>query len=195
MSELMKNPEVMQRAQSEVRELLQGKNKVTEEDIKELNYLHLVIKETLRLHPPGPLLLPRECQETCEILGYEIPKKARVSINVWAMGRDPQYWEDAEKFNPDRFEGNQIEFKGANFEFLPFGSGRRMCPGMMFGLATVESVQAQLLYYFNWELPHGIEPHNLDMTESFGVSARRNFNLCLHYHPYIPCPAAAAQGL
>ena len=194
-SELMRNPEVMRRAQSEVREVLQGKKKVTEEDTKELNYLQLVIKETLRLHPPAPLLLPRECQETCEVLGYEIPEKARVVINVWAMGRDPRYWEDAEKFNPDRFEGNHVDFKGANFEFLPFGSGRRMCPGMMFGLATVELALAQLLCYFNWELPNGIEPRNLDMSESFGVTARRKSNLCLHCHPFVPGSAAAALGI
>ncbi|KAM0951331.1 putative premnaspirodiene oxygenase [Dioscorea sansibarensis] len=182
MTELMRNPLVIKKAQAEVREVLrQGKDITAEEEriLREMKYLRMVIKETLRLHPPAPLLLPRECQETCEVLGYMIPAKARVLVNVWAMGRDPQYWDEAEEFKPERFVGNPIDFKGANFEYLPFGAGRRMCPGVHFGLATVELVLAQLLYNFDWKLPPGIKPCDLDMTETLGATSKRKADLFL----------------
>ncbi|ONK69093.1 uncharacterized protein A4U43_C05F19210 [Asparagus officinalis] len=187
MSELMRNPRVMNKVQKEVRDALRGKSKVTEDDVKELNYLQLVIKETLRLHPPLPLLLPRECQKECELLGYKIPAKTRVVVNAWAIGRDPQYWEDAEEFKPERFERSMIDFRGTNFELLPFGAGRRMCPGILFGLATMVLPLAQLLYYFDWELPTAIKikSESLDMSESFGITVHKKFDLLLHATPHI----------
>lgn len=190
MTELMRNPKVMRKVQMEVRGALQGNTKITEADIKELNYMQLVIKETLRLHPPVPLLLPRECQKKCELLGYEIPEKSRVIVNAWAIERDPQYWQDAEEFKPERFEGSSIDFKGTNFEFLPFGAGRRMCPGMTFGLASMELPLAELLYYFDWELPTAseIKSQSLDISESFGITSRRRFDLILHATPHVPHP-------
>ena len=186
MAELMRNPKVMENAQAEVREVLKGKAPIEEKDIQELNYLKLVIKETLRLHTPLPLLLPRECRERCEIDGYEIPAKTRVIINAWAIGRDPQQWDDAESFRPERFIGTSIDFKGADFELIPFGAGRRMCPGMSFGVATVELALAQLLYYFEWKLPNAIEPEDLDMTEAFGVAMGRKSNLYLIPFSHLP---------
>ncbi|KAJ3675456.1 hypothetical protein LUZ60_004498 [Juncus effusus] len=97
------------------------------------------IKETLRLHPPAPLLVPRQCQETCRISVYDIPEGTTVLVNIWAIGRDPKYWDNPEEFIPERFIINDnIDFKGTDFQFLPFGAGRRMCPGMTFGLANVE---------------------------------------------------------
>ena len=120
---------VMKKAQAEIRQLLTGNKKTFREaDIQELSYLKLVIKESLRLHPPVPLLVPRECREQCVIDGYEIPLKTRVIINAWAIGRDPNNWEDAESFIPERFVDNPVDYKGASFEFTPFGAGRRMCP-------------------------------------------------------------------
>ncbi|KAJ8645377.1 hypothetical protein MRB53_007125 [Persea americana] len=186
MAELMRNPKVMEKAQAEVREVLKGKAPIEEKDTHELNYLKLVIKETLRLHTPLPLLLPRECRERCEIDGYEIPAKTRVIINAWAIGRDPQQWDDAESFRPERFIGTSIDFKGADFELIPFGAGRRMCPGMSFGVATVELALAQLLYYFEWKLPNAIEPEDLDMTEAFGVAMGRKSNLYLIPFSHLP---------
>ncbi|OMO49536.1 Cytochrome P450 [Corchorus capsularis] len=121
MSEMMKNPRVMEKAQAEVRQVFDRTGHVNESNIHELNYLKMVIKETLRLHPPGPLLLPRENVERCEMNGYEIPAKSRVLINIWAMGRDPNYWNEAERFNPERFLESSIDFRGASFEYIPFG--------------------------------------------------------------------------
>ncbi|OAY82660.1 Premnaspirodiene oxygenase [Ananas comosus] len=187
-SELIKSPNIMAKAQQEVREAFKKKGKIEEHDIGELSYLQLVIKETLRIHPPVPLLVPRVCQETCTILGYTIPAGTRVVINVWALGRDPKYWEDPEKFMPERFEGNSVDYKGSNFEFLPFGAGRRICPGMTFGLATVEFGLAQLLFYFDWKLPGDMKIEDLDMTETLGASAPRKEQLHLIAIPQISLP-------
>nr|AYM55639.1 cytochrome p450 [Croton stellatopilosus] len=178
MSELIKNPNVMKKAQAEVREIFHSKGYVDEEKLSELNYLKLIVKETLRLHPPISLL-PRQNSESSEINGYFIPAKSRVLINAWAVGRDPNYWEDAEKFKPERFLDNSIDYKGNNFEFLPFGAGRRTCPGMLFGIVNVELPLANLLYHFDWKLPEEMNEENLDMTEAFGGAIRRENHLNL----------------
>ncbi|CAL5405388.1 unnamed protein product [Camellia sinensis] len=188
MSEMMKNARIMRKAQAKVRQVFNGKGKVNETGIQELNYLKLVIKETLRLHPALPLLLPRECGERCEINGYEIPVKTKVIINAWAIGRDPNYWSDPECFRPERFFDSSIDFKGNNFEFIPFGAGRRICPGMAFGLANVEMPLAQFLYHFDWKLPGGMNQEELDLTEAFNVTVRRKEDLNLIAVPYKPIP-------
>ncbi|KAL2339268.1 hypothetical protein Fmac_013714 [Flemingia macrophylla] len=175
MSELMRNPRVMKKAQAEIREALRGKETICESDVHGLMYMKSVIKESMRLHPPAPLLLPRECREGCKIGGYEIPIKTKVIVNAWALGRDPKYWNDAEKFIPERFDGTSYDFKGNSLEYIPFGAGRRMCPGILLGLANIELPLAALLYHFDWELPNGIKPEELDMTEAFGAAvARKN---------------------
>nr|XP_027087553.1 premnaspirodiene oxygenase-like [Coffea arabica] len=119
-----------------------------------------VIKETLRLHPPVPLLLPRECREPGETGGYDVSVGTRVLINGWAINRDPEFWEDPESFKPERFLDNGIEF----VEYLPFGGGRRICPGIAFGVACVDLALAQLVSHFDWKLPGGAKPESLDMT-------------------------------
>ncbi|GJT27611.1 cytochrome P450 71AV8 [Tanacetum coccineum] len=184
MSELMKNPRVMKKLQAEIRNLFKGKKEIHESDIQELSYLKLVIMETLRLHPPLPLIVPRECRETCEVGGYHVPIKTKVIINVWKIGRDPDYWNDPENFMPERFSNSSINMMGQDFEYLPFGAGRRMCPGMLLGLADVELPLVTLLYHFNWELPNGANPETLDMTESFGATLKRKNPLLLVPSPY-----------
>ncbi|XP_065862579.1 cytochrome P450 71D445-like [Euphorbia lathyris] len=186
MSELMKTPKAMEKAQEEVRRIFDTQGDVDESRLDELNYLKLVIKETLRLHPPLALLLPRECREKCSIYGYEIPEKSKVIINAWAMGRDPNYWNEAEKFNPERFIDSSIDYKGANFEYLPFGAGRRICPGLTYGIINVEFPLAQLLFHFDWKLPTGMMPENLDMLEIFGASVKRKNDL--HLFPILYKP-------
>ncbi|KAJ3696932.1 hypothetical protein LUZ61_000637 [Rhynchospora tenuis] len=180
MTELIRNHRVMRKAQSEVRELLRGCTTVRESDIVKLNYLHLVIKETLRLHPPLPLLVPRQCRETCRILDYDIPKGATVLVNMWAIGRDPKYWEDPEEFKPERFATSNVDFRGTDFQYLPFGSGRRMCPGMSFGLANLELALTTLLYHFDWKLPGDVKPEDVDMSEAPGITLRKKSPLLLH---------------
>ncbi|KAF7003707.1 hypothetical protein CFC21_018997 [Triticum aestivum] len=189
MAELMQNPSVMSRAQAEVRGAFMGQMEVTEEGLGQLSYLHCVIKETMRLHTPGPLLLPRECQEQCNILGYDVPKGATVLVNAWAISRDPEYWDEPEAFVPDRFMGSKIDYKGNDFEFTPFGAGRRICPGMHFGIANIELALASLLFYFDWALPDGILPGDLDMTETMGITARKKEDLWLRatLHVQLPC--------
>ncbi|KAK4725024.1 hypothetical protein R3W88_027803 [Solanum pinnatisectum] len=186
MSEMMRKPSVLAKAQAEVREAFKGKETFDEDVIEELKYLKQVVKETLRLHPPVPLLVPRECREETNINGYTIPLKTRVMVNVYAMGRDPKYWEDAENFIPERFEQSSVDFMGNNFEYLPFGAGRRMCPGIRFGLIDVYLPLAKLLYHFDWKLPDGLKSKGVDMTEFSGITAARKSELYLIATPYYP---------
>ncbi|RCV05145.1 hypothetical protein SETIT_1G059200v2 [Setaria italica] len=190
MSELVRNPKVMQKAQAEVREKLQGKPTVTEDDLADLRYIKLIIKETLRLHPVVPLLLPRECRESCKVMGYDVPKGTTVFVNVWAINRDPKYWDNPMTFRPERFEAGTVDFKGTDFEYTPFGAGRRMCPGMAFAQASMELVLAALLYHFDWELPGEMLPSELDMAEEMGITVRRKHDLYLR--PIVRVPPHVA---
>ncbi|KAM0844199.1 hypothetical protein ACQ4PT_057219 [Festuca glaucescens] len=191
MSELVRNPRVMRKAQDEVRRALGGQHRVTEASIADLSYMRLVIKEALRLHPPAPLLLPRECRsDGCRVLGFDVPKGTMVLVNAWAISRDPAYWgADAEEFVPERFErGEAVDFKGSDMEYTPFGAGRRMCPGMAFGLANLELALAGLLYHFDWEVHGGADAGELDMTEEMGVTVRRRHDLKLVPVVTVPVP-------
>jgi cytochrome P450 len=193
-AELMKNPKAMQRATAEVRHAFAADGTVVEARLRELPYLQHVIRETLRLHPPVPLLIPRECREACQVLGYDVPQGAQVLVNVWAIARDERYWDAPEEFRPERFEREAAarDFRGADFELLPFGGGRRICPGMAFGLAIVEYALASLMLHFDWELeqPGVADPAQLDMTETFGLTARRKANLLLRPVLRVPIPTA-----
>ena len=177
-------------AQEEVRKVFGRKGYTDESSLEELIYLKAVIKETLRLHPPFPLLLPRECRETCEINGYTIAAGTKVIVNAWAIGRDPKYWCEAEKFCPERFLDSVIDYKGSNVEYIPFGAGRRICPGMLFGVSSIELALAQLLYYYNWELPSG-DKEKLEMSEALGSSARRETDLIIVPISYYPAPVSS----
>ncbi|KAM3308533.1 hypothetical protein P3S67_010277 [Capsicum chacoense] len=175
MSELMKHPDIMVKAQSGVRQAFKEKTDFDEEDLDNLPYLNLVIKETLRLHAPN--IVHRECREETIVDGYTIPDKATALVNTWAMGRDPEVWDDPESFIPERFENSPIDYLGNNYEYLPFGAGKRICPGMQFGLANVKQPLARLLYHFNWELPHGTSSKDLHMSEKSGLSAAKEKDL------------------
>ncbi|CAI0409630.1 unnamed protein product [Linum tenue] len=187
MSELMKNPKIMEKAQKEVRQVFDKKGQVVNEALlDELHYLQLVIKETLRLHPPGPFTIPRKCRKTTVIDGYEIPVGTRVFINISALGRDPNHWTEPETFNPERFLNNPINYNGLDFNFVPFGSGRRMCPAIQYATTIVSFVLANLLYHFDWKLPNGMRPEDIDLKEKSGLEVRRKNNLLLIPIPYYP---------
>ncbi|XP_028768484.1 cytochrome P450 71D11-like [Neltuma alba] len=152
--ELLRNPKLLRRAQEEARQVFKKQGYVNEEELEKLKYMKAVLKETLRLHPPLPLLVPRESSEICEISGYTIPPKTQTFVNAWAIGRDTNCWERAEEFLPERFlDSDEIDFKGSNFELIPFGAGRRICPGITLALANVELPLANLLFHFDWKLP------------------------------------------
>jgi len=179
MAELIRNPRVMKKVQSEIRNQMRNKSVITLDDIDHLPYLKMVIKETWRLHPPVPLLLPREVMSEFEINGYKIQPKTLLYVNVWAIGRDPDSWKDADMFYPERFMDNNIDAKGQNFELLPFGSGRRICPGMYMGTTMVEFGLANMLYQFDWELPDGMVVEDIDMEESPGLAVGKKSELLL----------------
>ncbi|XWS11332.1 hypothetical protein CRYUN_Cryun38cG0074700 [Craigia yunnanensis] len=184
LSEMLKNPRVMREAQAEVRRVFEAKGNVDETDLHKLKYLKAVIKETFRMRPPAPLLLPRECNQACEINGYEVTAKTRILINAWALGRDPDYWKEPDKFYPERFLDTSVDYSGTNFEFIPFGAGRRICPGILFAQPNVELPLAQLLFHFDWKLPNGLKQEDLDMTEEFGMTVKRKNDLVLIPTPY-----------
>ncbi|CAL5402677.1 unnamed protein product [Camellia sinensis] len=186
MSEMLKNPELMKRAQAEVRHVFDRKRNIDETCLHELKYLNSIIKETMRLHPILPLLLPRESNEQCMINGYKIPVKTKVIVNAWAIGRDPKHWNEAEIFDPERFLNNAIDFKGVCFKYIPFGAGRRICLGIAFAIPNIELPLAQLLYHFNWKLLSGMKQEELDMTETFGLASRRKNDLQVIPIPYHP---------
>nr|AGO03790.1 costunolide [Tanacetum cinerariifolium]AXL93710.1 Cytochrome P450 [Tanacetum cinerariifolium] len=185
MTELMRNPDMMKRAQEEVRSVVKGEH-VTETDLQSLHYLKLIVKETMRLHAPTPLLVPRECRQDCNVDGYDIPAKTKVLVNAWACGVDPGSWENPESFIPERFKNCPINFMGADFQYIPFGAGRRICPGLTFGLSMVEYPLAHFLYHFDWKLPNGMKPHELDITEITTISTSLK-----HHLKIVPFPKSS----
>ncbi|VAI74792.1 unnamed protein product [Triticum turgidum subsp. durum] len=185
MSELVNNAEAMTKAQLEVREVL-GEDRViiTNCDIAKLPYMRMVIKEVLRLHPPIPLV-PRMARDDCNIMGYDMLKGTNVLVNVFAISRDSRYWENPEEFKPERFENNNMDYNVTYFEFIPFGAGRRQCPGMFFGISTVHITLANMLYHFNWMRPEGACLTSFDMSEKFGLTIRRRYDLQLRAIPWV----------
>ncbi|KAJ6678039.1 CYTOCHROME P450 93A3-LIKE [Salix viminalis] len=178
LSELIKHPRAMKKVQRELEEKIGMDRMVEESDVEGLEYLDMVIKEAFRLHPVAPLLIPHESMEDCTVDGFLIPQKTRIIVNVWAIGRDESAWTDASKFIPERFAGSDVDVRGRDFQLLPFGSGRRGCPGIHLGLTMVRQTVAQLVHCFDWELPDSMLPEELDMTEAFGLVTPRANHLC-----------------
>ena len=162
------------------------KSHIEVEDINQMNYLKCILKENMRLHPPLPLL-PRETSACVKFRGYDFPPKTRALINVFTIQRDPKIWDRPEEFVPDRFQDNRVDFKGLDFELIPFGGGRRGCPGMSFGVAIAEYVIANLLCWFDWKLPSAnAQGKDLDMTEVNALTVFKKIPLELVAIPYSP---------
>nr|AKI33916.1 cytochrome P450 76AD1-like protein [Ercilla volubilis] len=180
MAELVKNPEIMLKAETEIKQALGNDPSliIQESDIAKLPYLQAIVKETLRLHPPTVFLLPRKAEVDVELYGYVVPKNAQVLVNLWAIGRDPKVWNDPEMFSPERFldDGSgckNIDVKGRDFQLLPFGSGKRICPGLTLAYRMLNLMLAALLHSFNWKLQDGMSSKDLDMDEKFGITLQK----------------------
>ncbi|CAI0447441.1 unnamed protein product [Linum tenue] len=174
MTEILRHPRVMEKLQQEIRVILGDERNVNEEVIERMDYLKAVIKESFRLHPPIPLLVPRESTQDVKVQGYDVPEKTRVIVNAWAIGRDPKRWgDDAEEFRPERFLNSKVDFKGQDFELIPFGAGRRGCPGISFATASMEITLVSMLHRFDWSVPGGEEGGGLDADEAPGLAVHR----------------------
>lgn len=145
MAELTRHPKVMKRVTEEVRKVVGMREKIEEDMLNEMHFLKAVIKEAMRLHPPIPLLAPRESIEDTQLQGYYIPAGTRIVINAWTIARNPKSWDMAEEFWLDRFMNSSIDFRGSDFQFTPFGAGRRGCPGLGFAISIIELAIANLL--------------------------------------------------
>eukprot|EP00249_Psilotum_nudum_P021978 c28326_g1_i2 orf=195-797(+) len=174
MAELLCNPWVLRKLQNELDSVIISKTEklVGESQAKTLPYLNAVIKETFRLHPPAPLLVPHFSNQQCEVAGYVIPEKTRLIVNVWAIGRCHSTWESPEQFKPDRFIGKDTDIKGRHFELIPFGAGRRICPGLSLAMSMIQLTLANLVRNFDWSLPSGERNKHVNMTEEPGFTMR-----------------------
>ena len=187
MSELLRNPGVLAKATGELDAVVGHGRLVTEQDIPKLPYLEAVVKETFRLHPVSPLLAPRLAREDASTGTYDVPAGTLVFVNAWAIGRDPAVWgRAAAEFRPERFVGSSVDVKGQDLELLPFGSGRRMCPGYTLGLRMVQVTLANLLHAFAWRLPDGVAAEELSMEEKFGLAVPRKVPLEAVAEPRLP---------
>ncbi|KAK9276624.1 hypothetical protein L1049_006160 [Liquidambar formosana] len=172
MAELMMNPEVMKNVNEELNEVVGLNNTVEEFHLPKLRYLDAVVKEALRLHPAIPLLVPRRPSQTCNVGGYTVPKGAKIFLNVLAIQRDPQLWDNPSEFRPERFlsDNSKWDYSGNNFQYLPFGSGRRICAGLPLAERMLVFVLASFMHSFEWKLPNGTE---LDVSETFGIVLKK----------------------
>ncbi|XP_016482834.1 cytochrome P450 98A2-like [Nicotiana tabacum] len=169
MAEVIKNPRVQQKAQEELDRVVGYERVMNETDFPNLPYIQCVAKEALRLHPPTPLMLPHRANANVKIGGYDIPKGSNVHVNVWAVARDPEVWKNPLEFRPERFLEEDVDMKGHDFRLLPFGAGRRVCPGAQLGINLVTSMLGHLLHHFHWAPSNGLSPEEIDMGENPGL--------------------------
>ncbi|XP_027774890.1 flavonoid 3',5'-hydroxylase-like isoform X2 [Solanum pennellii] len=173
MSELLNNPEIMSKVQQELKHVVGMNNIVEESHLPNLHYLDAVLKETLRLHPALPFLLPKRPSQSAIVGGYKIPEGTKVFLNVYAIHRDPQVWESPLEFQPERFlsPSTNLDYAGNNMKYLPFGSGRRICAGIPLAEKMLMFIFASLLHSFHWKLPEG---ENVDILEEFGLTLKKS---------------------
>nr|QOR29536.1 flavonoid 3',5'-hydroxylase [Cistus creticus subsp. creticus] len=183
LAEMLVNPKILKRAHEEMDQVIGRNRRLEESDLGKLPYLQAICKETFRKHPSTPLNLPRISTEACEINGYYIPPKTRLSVNIWAIGRDPEVWENPLDFTPERFlteKNKKIDPRGNDFELIPFGAGRRICAGTRMGIVLVEYILGTLVHSFDWELPVG---EKMNMDEAFGLALQKAVPLAAVVRP------------
>ena len=173
MTVLLQNPEKMAKAWDELKKFLGKDGHIEESDISKFHYLQAIVKETLWLHNLVPFLVPHKAETNVEMCGFVVPKNAQILINVWAIGRDLSIWQNPNVFIPERFLVQDIDFKGRNFELIPFGVGRRICPGLTLANKMVHLMLASLLHYFAWKLPDEMRLEDMDIGETFGLALQR----------------------
>ncbi|KAK9947151.1 hypothetical protein M0R45_012585 [Rubus argutus] len=185
LSLLVNNREALEKAQNELDSQVGRNRQVNESDVQKLVYLQAVIKETLRLYPAAPLMAPHESTEDCTLGNYHVPARTRLLVNLWKLHRDPNVWQDPCTFQPERFLTSHKDFdvRGQNFEFIPFGSGRRICPGISLSLQVIQLTLAQLLQGFEITAPSD-EP--VDMTETIGLTNMKATPLEVLLTPRLP---------
>ncbi|XP_071720514.1 cytochrome P450 Tp4149-like [Rutidosis leptorrhynchoides] len=184
MTELLAHPSSLKKVQEEVRTVVKGKEYITEEDIEQMNYLKAVITETARLHPPVPVPPSRVATQDSKVMGFDIAKGTRIYVNIWAIGRDPKVWDKPDEFMPDRFVESSVNLVKHDFKIIPFGGGRRGCPGRVFGMAVVENLLANLLCKFDWALPDGVKEDSVNMEEAFGLTSHKKIQLLATAKPF-----------
>lgn len=180
LAEVLNNPAIMKRVQNELSDIVGNERLVGESDVPQLSYLRAVVKETMRLHP-AIAMTPRECTQATRIRGYDISTKTSVFLNIWAIGRDAGSWEKPLEFRPERFLDSKVDVRGQHFQLLPFGSGRRGCPGITLGLMDVHLILANLLHAFNW-----LPPDNMNMEEKPGLVVAKAEPLLATTTPRLP---------
>ncbi|GAB2291359.1 hypothetical protein Dimus_025617 [Dionaea muscipula] len=178
MSELLHHPDKMEKAKQELKEIIGKGNMVEEAEVAKLPYLQAIVKETLRLHSPIPMLAPRKAADDIEIGGFVIPKDTQVLVNVWSIARDPSIWQNPDSFEPERFLDSELDVRGRHFELLPFGAGRRICPGLPLAIRMLQLMLGSLIHFFDWELEDGVTPQTLDMKEMFSFTLHKAKPLC-----------------
>eukprot|EP00253_Pinus_taeda_P014959 PITA_14959 len=179
MSELLRHPHVMKTLKEEIESVVGQHWKVKEKDLASMKYLHCVVKETLRLYPGATLGFPHESVEAVTVGGYHIPKKSMLLFNLWAIGRDPNVWgTDSSEFKPERFmqeESVDLTRSPSDFRMLPFGAGRRGCPGVLMATLMIELALVQLLHVFDWKVVG--DPSEVDMKEAHSATLARQVPL------------------
>lgn len=167
MASIMHHQNVTKRVKEELAQVVGLNNIVEESHLPKLKYLYATVKETLRMYPVVPFLMPRKARNACMVGGYVVPKDCTIFLNVWSIHRDPRYWDNPLEFNPERFLTNSLDTNGNDMKFFPFGSGRRICAGIPLAERMLMLILASLLHSFDWSLPES-EEH--DLTEKFGIT-------------------------
>ncbi|GAA0163141.1 oxygenase [Lithospermum erythrorhizon] len=173
MAEVLHNPKIMAKAKQEFSANFGKSENIREKDMTQLPYVTAIIKETIRLHGPTSLLLPHYSQTDVELRGYYIPKHTLIYVNAWGISRDKMYWDEPEVFNPERFMNSEFDFQGQSSCFLPFGAGRRICLGYSLGVRMMFLMIATFIHRFDWKLPDGLTPENMNMEEKASATLHK----------------------